>query len=153
MESDLRTLQEAIVERLQSDSTLSGVAIMHQDVGNIGSNIAQALTQAKGAYMLVMILGVSVDSPTQPGPYFDNIGIRVETGENYILNRTPRGTNITALQLAERALSRLHHWTPPGSGACLYASKQAIAASVPPKGSQIAYIASLETSDGVDNSN
>lgn len=98
-----RQLQKAVVQLLQALPALDGLPVIGSKRASVASQVDEALG-ARGLCLYVFP-GLPVDvNPNLPGPYADQVEIRVRVYENEELNNT----ELDAYQVAELALTGLH---------------------------------------------
>lgn len=109
----LREITEAAATMLQArlqDEEIEGVEVIARHKGNIADTINAALA-GLGIYAFVWPCVPVRTNANLPGPYFDQIRLRIEVGEDPAVN----STGMTAEYLCEFILQAVLEWTPPAA--------------------------------------
>lgn len=114
--SDIQKLAET---RLREFPAFTGIRIILEREGDIGTKIATALKTAGGDYQpgAALIIGTasaSIRAVQAPRLVIDPLAVTVTACESELFNKPPSGTGRRAGDLALEAAAALLGWTPPG---------------------------------------
>ncbi len=88
----LAQLREDAADKLRQNPLLSGIEVFTEKIGDIESQIQNALGTLKGICIIVVSPKANVSYPDSPGPVFDDVTIVVQIVENVLINQTEQGT-------------------------------------------------------------
>lgn len=114
--SDIQKLAET---RLRQFPAFTGIRIILEREGDIGTKIATALKTAggefqPGAALIIGTASASIRGVQAPRLVIDPLSVTVTACESELFNKPPSGTGRRAGDLALEAASALLGWTPPG---------------------------------------
>lgn len=123
MASFFQQLQAEIADRIASDPFFSdaGISCLWELKKDIESEVNQVISTI-GAGVLVITPTATVEEGNLPGPWYGDIGIVIQCYSDPVLaSGGPR-----SMEIAERVLGLLHHWTPASLSTPLVADKPTI---------------------------
>jgi hypothetical protein len=154
--SILASIQQQCADRLQADPLFTYVPILTEHLKDITSEIATALgplTGTGGKSGLVAILltpTANVNFDNVFGPFFDHIKIVVHVVENVTVNQDPTtGTNVSAVDAAEKICALLHHFQPDGANGPVTVERPTITLGDDP--TNLSYDIHFKTSAGLSS--
>lgn len=122
----LEDLQLAVQRRLETHpyfantGEIGGLLVKIEDKGSLEAKINTKLARL-GLAVIITLPQVGLKTNNSPAKYLGAVSIQVSIVENWLVNRGPTGSQKKGSAVALAALYLLHHWTPAGLGACLYA--------------------------------
>jgi hypothetical protein len=113
----VKELREHVCRKLEGVPELSGIPVIPEDKQNIATEINKALSQMKGIVIVVNTGDGRSEEPNNPNPVAE-VSLLVEIAEIPAINRTPRGSQIAAVDAMGIVVSALHHHVEKDKG-CL----------------------------------
>lgn len=104
----LTSLQESVLQIMQSDPYYARVKLLTEQLGDIRNQIQQALNKL-GICALITTPSGDVKYPNAPGPMFDPLTIAVDIVELVLINRGASGSQQPASDVAEHTAWLLHY--------------------------------------------
>ena len=139
-----------MADRLTADAYFSNVPVITEEISDIENAIQQAIAKL-GVCVIVVTPTASASFPDTLKPYFDNIKIICRVVENVVLNRSTRGTNKPASDVAEMVSVLLHNYAPTGVSENIFLDNPSITiANTGGVGKLLSYDVRLKTQGGFD---
>lgn len=111
----INELREAVCRKLESLPELAGVPVIPEDRQNVVTEITKALSQAKGLCVVVNTGEGRCDAPGNPAATSE-LQLLVEIAEIPVINRSPAGLRLPAVDVMGIVVSTLHQHTDPTGG-------------------------------------
>ena len=141
----IKDIQVAVFKRLKDHEYFSNLDPLTEEIGDLENQIDLALSKI-GISVQVVTPTLNGASENSPGPFFENIPIRIRVTENVLINRSSTGTQKAASDVAEMAVALLHLYQPDGLWLIVAESEAVKLISMDP---ELVYDAQLKTTGGL----
>jgi len=107
----LRTLQQAITDKLKGDPWFNGIPVITEKLGDIATLVDISVGKL-GSCVVVETPSANVLRANVPPINFDSVPIAITVWENVILNHSSTGTGKYALDTAQIVAFLIHQFIP-----------------------------------------